>query len=142
MALRRKGFALQAQHDEPEAHQPDSGDSWLAALSYLPVFGLISYFLIHDRDYVAFHARQGLVLLVVEVAGVLAILVVDGTLGRIPFLGVLIAFLMRLSFSLPILALAVLGFAKALTGERTPLPWIGEWGEKVPPAPRWGHDNG
>ena len=129
---------MQDQYDEPGAHQPDSGDSWLAALSYLPILGLIPYFLVHDRQYVAYHARQGLVLLVVEVAGVLTLWIVDSTLGRIPFLGLLIVIMLRLAFYLPVLALAVLGFAKALTGEMTALPWIGDWGEKVPPAPRWG----
>ena len=133
---------MQDLHDEPEGRTPDSGDSWLAALSYLPVIGLIPYFLVPTRDYVAYHARQGLVLLVVEVAGGLTLWIVDSTLGRIPFLGMLIVILMRLAFYLPVLGLAVLGFAKALTGERSPLPWIGEWGEKVPPAPRWERDDG
>ena len=117
---------------------PDSGDSWLAAMSYLPVLGLIPYFFFSERGYVSYHARQGLVLLVVEIAGLLALWIVDTTLGRIPFLGLVIIILLRLAFYLPVLALAVLGFAKGLTGEKSPLPWLGEWGEKVPPPPTGG----
>ncbi len=120
----------------PEDMEPqrDGSESWLAAISYLPVLCFVPYFFYGSRPFVAFHARQGVLLFLLELAGALALWAIDMSIGRIPFLGILVIILLRLALYLPILALIVLGFAKALTGEEGPLPWIGHWAEKIPPA--------
>ncbi len=113
----------------------DSSESWLAAISYLPILCFIPYFFHGSRPYIAYHARQGVLLFLLELAGLLTYWTVKMTLGRIPFLGMVIMFLLSLAIILPVVALIILGFAKALTGEKGPLPWIGNWAEKVPPPP-------
>jgi uncharacterized membrane protein len=115
-------------------HHHDASESWLAAIAYLPVLCFIPYFFYGSRSFVAYHARQGVLLFLLEVVGALTLLAVDMSIGRIPFLGFLVIFMLRLVYYLPILALIVLGFAKALTGEIGPLPWVGHWAERIPPA--------
>jgi len=120
------------KHERPER---SSNDSWLAAMAYLPVLCFVPYFLYGDRHFVAYHARQGVLLFLLEVTGSLFLWVLDMSIGRIPFLGLLVIIVLKLAFYLPVLALIVLGFAKGLTGEKGPLPWIGEWADRIPPAP-------
>jgi len=112
----------------------ESSDSWLAAMAYLPFLCAVPYLFYGDRDFVAYHARQGVLIFFLEIVGVLGLWIFDKSLGRIPFLGLLLVVILRLLFFLPALALIVLGFAKALTGEKGPLPWIGHWAERIPPA--------
>ncbi|MBC8366731.1 hypothetical protein H8E52_04905 [bacterium] len=107
----------------------------MAAISYLPILCFFPYFLHGSRPYIAYHARQGVLLFLLELAGLLTYWTVKLTLGRIPFLGMVVMFLLSLSILLPVVALIILGFAKALTGEKGPLPWIGHWVDKVPAAP-------
>ena len=126
---------MQDTKPREELPEQDSSDSWLAAIAYLPVLCFLSYFLYGNRPFVAYHARQGVLLFLLELIGALTLWVVDISLGRIPFLGILITIILRLAFYLPVLALVVLGFAKGLTGEMSALPWIGEWAEKIPKAP-------
>ncbi len=130
----RKGFHLPEFEPMEEDSGRDSSESWLAAISYLPVICFIPYFFYGSRPFVAYHARQGVLLFLVELAGAMLLWVVDMSVGRIPFLGILIIILLRLAFYLPVLALIILGFAKGLTGEKGALPWIGHWAEKIPPA--------
>jgi uncharacterized membrane protein len=119
----------------PDVAMPASQDRWLAAVSYLPILGLLTYFVFPERPFVRFHARQGVLLFFALVVGGLLLLVLDLTLGQIPFLGLLILILARLAFYLPALALMVLGFARGLTGELRPLPWLGHLEEKLPEPP-------
>ncbi len=134
-ASERKGFHLQENTPLHEDQASDSSESWLAAISYLPIICLIPYFFHGTRPYVAYHARQGLLLFLLELAGLLTYWTVKLTFGRIPFLGNVVMFLLLLAILLPVVALIILGFAKALTGEKGPLPWIGHWADKIPPAP-------
>ncbi|MCP4549135.1 MAG: hypothetical protein GY835_22000 [bacterium] len=105
---------------------------WPAAISYLFVISLIQYFLFPSRPYIRFHARQGVVLCIVEICALFISWILDHTLGRIPFLGILISIAIRMILSLPLLALLILGFTRAMSGEKTPLPWIGHWADQLP----------
>jgi uncharacterized membrane protein len=114
---------------------PDSVDRWMGAIAYVTVFCFVPYLLRPDHPYPRFHAKQGILLLFLEVVAGLALWVIEITIGQIPFLGLLILVLARLAIWLPILGLAVLGFTRALAGETLPLPWIGRYDEIVPDPP-------
>ena len=121
------------ESDPPIA--PDSVDRWMGAIAYVTVFCFVPYLLRPDRPHPRFHAKQGILLLFLEVVAGLALWVMEITVGRIPFLGLLILVLARLAVWLPILGLALLGFTRALAGETLPLPWIGKYEDVVPDAP-------
>ncbi|MCB9515118.1 MAG: hypothetical protein H6693_02890 [Candidatus Latescibacteria bacterium] len=118
----------------------DSGDRWAAAVSYVSVLCLLPYFFRGRRPFALFHAKQGILLLALELSAALALWLVEVTLGRIPFLGLILMLLLRLAVWLPILGLAVLGFTRALAGEQLPLPWIGHLEHRVPDPPVTGGD--
>jgi uncharacterized membrane protein len=116
-------------------HELDSTDRWSAAISYLSLICWLPYFLAGKRSFVLYHAKQGVCLFLVQVVAALGLWVLDVTLGRIPFLGLLILILARLAIYLPILALVVLGFTRALSCETMPLPWIGHMAAGLPDPP-------
>lgn len=120
--------------NEPQA-PPDSTDRWMGAIAYVTVFCFVPYLLRPDHPFPRFHAKQGILLLFLEVVAGLALWVIEITIGRIPILGLLVLVLARLAIWLPILGLAVLGFTRALAGESLPLPWIGRYDEMVPEPP-------
>jgi uncharacterized membrane protein len=119
---------------EPQT-PPDSVDRWMGAIAYVTVFCFVPYLLRPDHPHPRFHAKQGILLLFLEIVAGLALWVIEITLGRIPFLGLLILVLARLAVWLPVLGLAVLGFTRALAGETLPLPWIGRYDDVVPDPP-------
>lgn len=78
----------------------------IAALSYVWILSLVTYFAKRDSAYVRFHARQGIVLFI------LSILV-----WMIPYVGRLL--------EIGVLILAVLGFLNAAQGQWGELPLVG-----------------
>ncbi len=116
----------------------ESSERWSGAISYAAAVCLLPYFLLSDRPFVLFHAKQGLLLFLLELVGGLVIWILDITIGRIPFLGILVVGLLQLVFLLLALALSVLGFTRALSGERVPLPWLGPYAEQLPDPPKLG----
>jgi uncharacterized membrane protein len=71
-------------------------------------------------------------LFLAECVSLLAILILDRTLGRLPFLGLLIIILLQLVVYVSALFLSVMGFVKALFGEKWVLPFFGQHSERVP----------
>jgi uncharacterized membrane protein len=67
-----------------------------------------------------------------ECAALAAILVVDRTIGRVPFLGLLVVIVLQVAVYLSALLLSVMGFVKALFGERWVMPVLGSYAERVP----------
>ena len=118
-----------------DSTQPDSSDRWTAAIGYISVLCFIPYFIAGEREFVLWHGKQGLLLFLCEVAGGIFLWILDGTLGRIPFLGILVVGLVQLVFLLLALALSVLGFIRAISGERLRLPWLGRFAEELPDPP-------
>ncbi len=113
----------------------DSGERWSAAIAYASILCFIPYLFHGDRPYPLYHAKQGILLFLVEILAALFLWILEATLGRIPFLGLVILILVRLALFLPLLGLVVLGFTRALSGEKLPLPWIGHFEESVPDPP-------
>lgn len=86
-------------------------DRLMAVLSYVGILVLIPLFVSRDNDFVMFHAKQGLVILV----GLIAALVIGQWLAIIGT----ILFVM-------LLLVDVVGILKALSGHRWKIPVIGE----------------
>lgn len=107
-------------------------ERWWAAIGYLFFLCVFSLWKGRDSDFVRFHGRQAFLLFLAEIVGFLVIVIVDQTVGRLPFLGLLIVILLQIIFYLAALFLSVTGFVKALFGERWIMPFFGIYSDKVP----------
>ncbi len=98
--------------DEKKPTEQFSSDSKsMAALSYIPALSIVMLILKKNDQFVQFHARQGLVLSI-------AFLVII-----IPVLGWFLALVISI--------VDLIGFLKALAGERYSMPLIGPLAEKI-----------
>jgi fumarate reductase subunit D len=104
---------------EEKAAKKASTENVYAILSYLWILCLIPVLLKKEDPFVRYHARQGLMLFIVEV-GV-------GILSIIPFLGGIIYVVGILACGL----LSLAGIVNVLMGKKWKMPVIGEWAEKV-----------
>ena len=95
----------------------------MAALSYVFVLCLIPLLLSRDSAYVQFHAKQGLVLFIVEVV----VMILASVLVFIPLLG----WLANLVMYLFVFIMAITGFVKALQGKKWEMPWLGSYAKKL-----------
>lgn len=84
----------------------------LAAVSYLWIASIVVLILKKDNEYVQFHAKQGLMLFITSVI-----------LMFIPIIGWFL--------NLVVFALVVVGFVKAISGEKWQLPILGEFAKKI-----------
>ena len=88
----------------------------MAALSYLGFLFLVPLLSGYKKDkFVNFHLRQGIVLFIVDV--------IASFIMWIPVIGWLLG--------LFLLVLSIYGFIQALTGKKWPLPYIGQYAEKI-----------
>ncbi len=115
-----------------ELHEPGDAERWYAAVGYLAFLCFAALWKGRESAYVRFHARQAFLLFLSEVVAFLLLAIVDRTLGRLPFLGLLIVVLAQVVVYLAALFLTVMGFVKALFGERWEMPFFGPYREKVP----------
>ena len=104
----------------------------LAAVAYLPALCFVGFAAATDNRYVRFHARQGLLLFAVEVAAWVGLWIVDVSVGRIPFLGVVLVAATRLAVGLALLGVTAYGVANGASGEFARIPLLGDGIEKVP----------
>ena len=104
----------------------------LAAVSYLPGLCFVGLFGAPENRYVGFHARQGLLVFLLECAVWVALAIYDGSLGKIPILGFLIGAIARFLFGIGLLGMTIYGFVKGATGEMARIPFVGDAIEKVP----------
>lgn len=118
------------RHDEVDA--PSDPERWFGAIGYLFVMCFFALWKGKDNDFIRFHARQGFLLFLSECVAFVLIVIIDKTIGRLPFLGLLIVVLVQIAVYLVALLLTVMGFVKALFGERWEMPFFGAYREKVP----------
>ena len=87
----------------------------MAALSYIGILVLIPFFTSKDNPYVKFHIKQGLVLLVIEVA--------------VWFLGMMFYSLWPLMklVKLCVFILAIIGIVNSVKGKEKDLPFVGKF---------------
>ena len=107
-------------------------ERWYAAISYLFFFCLFALWKARESEFIRFHSRQAFLLFLAELVSLLAILILDRTVGRLPFLGLLIIILVQIVVYASALFLSVMGFVKALFGEKWVLPFFGHYSERVP----------
>ena len=107
-------------------------ERWLSAICYVPLLVFVAIFAGGRTPFLARHCRQGFALLLAEVVGVVFIVIIDVTLGRVPLIGFILVILLRLVFFLSVLVISVLGFVKAMFGEAWRVPYLDELADRVP----------
>jgi uncharacterized membrane protein len=90
-----------------------------AILSYLWIFCLIPVLMKKDDEFVRFHAKQGLVLFILEMAVAI--------IGIIPLLG---SFIYVLGILICVI-LSIIGIIQVLMGNKWKIPVVNEWAEKI-----------
>lgn len=86
-----------------------------AILAYFGILVLVPIFAAKDSKFAKFHANQGLLLFIAEIAG--------SVISIIPILGTLVSFVV----SIACFALAIIGIINAAKGEAKELPIIGKY---------------
>jgi uncharacterized membrane protein len=104
----------------PPAAAPQKGNVALAVIAYIGILAVISYLLAKDDSYVKFHARQGLVLLIIEVI----VWVVFSTFWMLWPLWQIV--------NLAVLVLSILGIINAAQGKEKELPLVGRFASHIP----------
>ncbi len=112
--------------------EPTERSRWVAAVSYIMFFCFLSLWQSRNDPFVKYHARQGFLLLLGECIILVMTIILDLTIGRLRFIGVVIVGLIQLVAGLGALTLSVLGFVKALFGEYWHLPFLGDYRERIP----------
>lgn len=107
-------------------------DRWLGAVCYLSVFVFLPILRRNRSEFVAAHCRQGFVLLFAEVVLGLLVLVLESAFHIVPVLGVLVSLVLNLAYWLLFIGISVLGFVKALSGERFEVPGLEDLAARVP----------
>lgn len=98
---------------EHKSNNKDIEDNkFLAAIGYIWILFLVPLFLKKDSKFVQFHAKQAMVLFIVEVVAWI-----------IPVIGWIIGILA--------LVLALLGIKAALDGKYWEMPFIGKYAKKI-----------
>ncbi|MFQ5510307.1 MAG: hypothetical protein ACE5EO_00505 [Candidatus Krumholzibacteriia bacterium] len=107
-------------------------ERWYAAGGYLFFFCFFALWKGRESTFIRYHARQAFLLFLAECASFLAILILDRTVGRLPFLGLLIIIVLQIVVYVGALFFSVMGFVKALFGERWIMPIFGHYSDRVP----------
>jgi uncharacterized membrane protein len=116
-----------------ERTTPTDAERWYAAVGYLFFMCFLALWKSKESRFVRFHARQAFLLFLAECVAFVAIAVIDRTVGRLPFLGLIVVVIAQVFVYLTALFLSVMGFVKALFGERWEMPFFGPYREKIPP---------
>lgn len=112
---------------------PADHERWYAAVGYLFFLCFLSLWKSRQSPFVRFHARQAFLLFLCECVAFIALVVIDRTVGRLPFVGLIIVVIAQVFVYLAALFLSVTGFVKALFGELWAMPFFGPYRERVPP---------
>jgi uncharacterized membrane protein len=126
---------LVARSGPPEIERtpPADHERWYAAIGYLFFLCFLSLWKARESAFVRFHARQGFLLFLSECVAFLALVAIDRTVGRLPFVGLIVVVVAQVFVYLSALFLSVTGFVKALFGELWEMPFFGPYREKIPP---------
>lgn len=104
------------KEDNKKSSDPDvEANKVIAALSYVWILFLVPLLAKRDSKFAQFHAKQGLVLFIIEL--------IAGLIVWFPFFGQLIM--------LGLIVVAVMGIIKALNGEWWKIPYIYNWSLKI-----------
>lgn len=103
------------KNENYNAKQDIRENSFLAAIGYIWILCFIPLFLKRKSKFAQFHAKQGLILFIVEIVGWLVF--------WIPLIGWLLF--------LAILVLAIMGIMNALQGVWWEMPYLGKYAKRV-----------
>ncbi|MCK4540537.1 DUF4870 domain-containing protein [Candidatus Parcubacteria bacterium] len=112
MSEEKKSSSVKTSEDKPNKDIEEN--KAIAALSYVWVLCLIPLLTKKKSKFAQFHAKQGLVLFIIEIIGTF--------IFWIPFIGWTIAVLL--------LVVAIIGVLKALNGEWWKIPYVYDWSKK------------
>ena len=101
-----------------EKQKKSSGENMIAILSYLGIFIIIPLLVAKEDDFVKYHIKQGLVLLIAT----FAIFVI----AWIPVLGWLLGFFAWIGC----FVLVIIGIINVVKGKKKELPLIGQFADK------------
>jgi len=108
----------------------DEEDRVMLVFSYLWILALVP-FLVTRREYVRWHAKQGLILCGVSCVVFLAVIFVGAILATLAKLFAWLFAFALLNLVLLYLALALVCVIKAMRGERWAIPFLGDLVEKI-----------
>ncbi len=106
--------------EKPQTPQKSSGgdNNMIAILSYIGILFLVPMLAAKDNDFAQYHAKQGLVLFIAEIATML--------IAWIPIIGWLIGFVAWIIWFI----LSIMGIINVVGGKKKPLPVIGSFASK------------
>jgi uncharacterized membrane protein len=110
-----------------EAAQTGISDNGAGALAYITFIPAIIFLVMppyNKSSYVRFHAWQSILLTVAAVALYIVLTILGFTLGRVPFLGLLI-FPIALAIDLGLFILWIVVVVKAINGQKFMIPVLG-----------------
>jgi len=119
-------FTNTADHTNEFEAQDAQENSVMALLSYIGILFLIPIFAAPNSKFARFHANQGLVLCLFELAGGIVVGILTAILMWIPILGWLLTALIGFAFGASVIVLAVLGIVNAVNKKAKELPIIGK----------------
>lgn len=115
----RKGGAVSEEIKKDSGSSTETGENIYAVLSYLWILCLVPILMKKEDEFVKFHARQGLMLFIVEI-GV-------GIIGILPLIGFFVSTIGMLICGI----LSLVGIIQVLMGNKWEMPVIGEWAKKI-----------
>ena len=126
-------MAARSSASDLDRTTPADHERWYAAVGYLFFLCFLSLWKSRQSPFVRFHARQAFLLFLSECVAFIALVVIDRTVGRLPFVGLILVVIAQAFVYLAALFLSVTGFVKALVGELWAMPLFGPYRERVPP---------
>jgi uncharacterized membrane protein len=108
----------------------DEEDKVMLVFSYLWVLALVP-FLVTKREYVRWHAKQGLILCGVSCLAFLGVILVGAILATLSKVFAWLFAFALVNLILLYLALALVCVIKAMRGERWAIPFLGDLVEKI-----------
>ena len=103
-----------------------------AAISYIPIVGIVFLVIEKGSRFVKFHAVQSLLLAVAFFVMYFGLTIIGFVLGMVPVLGIIVSFgliFVYLALGLGGLVVWVLAILKAFQNEKWKLPYIGDIAE-------------
>jgi uncharacterized membrane protein len=125
---------IEDEEDELPPERPelplDDQDRILLVLAYLGILALIPY-LTARKDFVVWHARQGLLLFGVSLVTLFSMILANVILWHFHWVIGLLFLLLLLTSGFGVLALVVACILKAFEGERWRIPFLGDFVERI-----------
>jgi len=99
----------------------------MGILAYLGILVIVPILAAKESPFAKFHSNQGLVLIIVAIAGSISIAILGAIIMAISFSLGLIVTLLNAVFSIGMLALVIIGIINVVNGEMKELPIIGKF---------------